>query len=355
MEMTGVAIYNKYPVQPYQITFTKPEPSAFDNILKLESQGQGSEVGSGNTPQRTPTTLYPELPPQGKFTSLETPFVVNGPLPDKQPARENFLTKSTSFIDQMRLYKEDQLLSSPGGDSVFVDANGKVVNKGPEQNGIKERVSKDIKDAKSNFVNMLKDASYGSKFHYKTQDGEIKEGERVGLLETIENFFKDLVSGISLGAYTPGTEENPSGVSETIKHSLKKVFVDAVYNDMVVGIPRSVVQIAKDAALVGLNLAETVPDATIGSTKVGNVVATQVFDNTQVALEFLTDVLPGGEGRGRVYAFRLDKGIRGLPLIHNLTTPEHGTDDADFKYVRNTSFRKTIETISSIVPLGSAM
>lgn len=319
MEITGVAMYNKNPAQPHYITYSKPEPLTFDNILKTESKSHGycrDEV--------TPTLSQR----QGK------------------PA---------SFIDQVKMYKEDQLLSSPGGDSIFVDANGKVINKGIGQNSFMERVSKDINDAKGNFVNMLKDASCGSRFCYKAQDGEIKEEQRVGLAKTLENFFKDLVSGISLGTYTPGTEEDPLGAGETVKHSLRKVFVDAVYNDAVVGIPRGVVQIAKDAALVCLNLAETIPDATIGNTKVGETVTTKVFDNTQVALDFLTDALPGGKGRGRVYAFKLDKGIKGLPLIHNLTTPEQGADEADFRHVRNTSFRKTIETISSIIPIGAVM
>jgi hypothetical protein len=318
MELTGIGIYNEIPIQPPHVTYTKPEPLTFDNILKLESQGQ----------EPADEGLNPGPPTQGRFAS---------------------------FIDQVKMYKEDQLLSNPGGDSIFVDADGKVVNKGLEQDSLVERVGKDIMDAKSNFINMLKDASCGSTFCYKAGDGEIEEGQKVGLVKTLENFFKDLFGGISLGAYTPGTEENPSGAVETVKHSLKKVFVDAVYNDVMVGIPRSAVQVAKDATLVCLNLAEAIPDATIGNTKAGGILTTKVFDNTQVALNFLTDVLPGGGGRKRVYAFNLERGIKGLPIIHNLTMPDQNNDEDDFKYVRNTSFRKTIETVSSILPFGVAM
>ncbi|HEY4482156.1 MAG TPA: hypothetical protein VI489_04820 [Candidatus Brocadiaceae bacterium] len=330
MEMTGIATYNKPSIHTLHVTYSKPEPNTFDNILKLESQSRESRVESQNP-------------------GLQTP--------------DSGLT-THSFMEQMKTYKEDQLLSNPGGDSIFVDADGKVVNiedspsfgrKGLEQNGFMERVGKDIKDAKSNLVNMLKDASYGSKFCYKDQDGEIKEGQRVGFVKTLENFFKDLFSGLSLGEYTPGTENKPSGVPETAKYSLKKIFVDAMYNDAVVGIPRGVVQIVEDAALACLNLTEAIPDATVGNTKTGEIVTTKVFDDTQVALDFVADVLPGGKGRGRVYAFKFDKGLKGLPLIHNLTTPEQGTNETDFKYVRNTSFRKTIETISSIIPIGTAL
>ncbi|HHT9124472.1 MAG TPA: hypothetical protein ACFYD6_01490 [Candidatus Brocadiia bacterium] len=322
MEMTGIAMYNdKIPIQALHVTYSKPEPPTFDNVLKLESQSRESRV-------------------EGQNPGLQTP--------------DSGLT-THSFMEQMRMYKEDRLLSSPGGDSVFVDANGKVANKGVEHTCLIKRVGKDIKDAKSNFVNMLKDASCSAKFSYITQDGKIEDGQRVGLVKTLENFFKDLFSGISLGTYTPRAEEKPSGADETVKHSLKKVFLDAVYKDVAVGIPRGAVQIVKDAALVCLNLAEAIPDATIGITKTGEGVTTKVFDNTQVALNFFTDILPGGEGRGRVYAFKLDKGIKGLPLIHNLTTPEQGTDEADFQHVRNTSFRKTIETISSIIPLSTTL
>ncbi len=321
MEMTGIATYNKPSIHTLYVTYSKPESNTFDNILKLESQSRESRVESQNP-------------------GLQTP--------------DSGLT-THSFMEQMKTYKEDQLLSNPGGDSIFVDADGKVVNKGLEQNGFMERVGKDIKDAKGNLVNMLKDASYGSKFFYKGQDGGIKEGQKVGLVKTLENFFKDLFSGLSLSAYTPESENKPSGAPETAKHSLKKIFVDAVYNDAVVGIPRGLVQIVEDAALACLNLTEAIPDATVGNTKTGEIVTTKVFDDTQVALDFVADVLPGGNGRGRVYAFKFDKGLKGLPLIHNLTTPEQGTDEADFKYVRNTSFRKTIETISSIIPLGTAL
>jgi len=39
-----------------------------------------------------------------------------------------------------------------------------------------------------------------------------------------------------------------------------------------------------------------------------------------------------------------------LPIINNLTTPEEEQDKKDWRYVRNTSFRKVIETIPSLIP-----
>ena len=69
-------------------------------------------------------------------------------------------------------------------------------------------------------------------------------------------------------------------------------------------------------------------------------------------MDFLTDILPGGEARQRSRSFKLAKGIKGLPIINNLTTPEGAdTNEKEWKYVRNTSFRKVIESIPSLIPM----
>jgi hypothetical protein len=101
----------------------------------------------------------------------------------------------------------------------------------------------------------------------------------------------------------------------------------------------------------GLNAVEVGPDATIGNFKTGRKITTAIFDNTQVAMDFLTDVLPGGEASIRARSFKLAKGLKGLPIINNITTPEKNDDEKEWKYVRNTSFRKVIETIPSLIPM----
>jgi hypothetical protein len=67
-------------------------------------------------------------------------------------------------------------------------------------------------------------------------------------------------------------------------------------------------------------------------------------------MDFITDVIPGGDASMRTRSFKLAKGLKGLPIIHNLTTPEEEQDSKDWRYVRNTSFRKVIETIPSLIP-----
>ena len=65
---------------------------------------------------------------------------------------------------------------------------------------------------------------------------------------------------------------------------------------------------------------------------------------------FFTDAIPGGDASMRTRSFNLAKGLKGLPIINNLTTPEEKQDKADWQYVRNTKFRKVLETIPSLMP-----
>ena len=73
-------------------------------------------------------------------------------------------------------------------------------------------------------------------------------------------------------------------------------------------------------------------------------------------MDFVTDVIPTGEASSRTHAFSFKKGIKGLPFVHNITKPEKnaesdgGKKDENWKYVRNTPFRKTIESVASLIP-----
>ncbi len=86
--------------------------------------------------------------------------------------------------------------------------------------------------------------------------------------------------------------------------------------------------------------------------KVGKKATTAIFDNTQVILDFVTDVMPGGEASGRTRSFKLAKGLKGLPIINNITTDEKEAKELNWRYVRNTNFRKMIETVSSLIPVS---
>ena len=47
----------------------------------------------------------------------------------------------------------------------------------------------------------------------------------------------------------------------------------------------------------------------------------------------------------------LKKGLKGLPIVYNITSPEQGVDDENWKYVRNTPLRKTIESVATFIPI----
>jgi hypothetical protein len=256
----------------------------------------------------------------------------------------------SSIIEQYKTYKEDQLMSNPGGDNFFLNKTGEVVDNNYDHSRITNRVGKDLADAGNNFLNAVKDLGIGAKIKYVDKHGNIQNGRKVGLAGTVVNFFKDVASGLSFGLYSPKGEVKPQGGAGRVKHLFKKIFKDALVGDIVKGVPKSAIHIGEDIMFAGLNAIEAVPDATIGNFKAGREVTTAVFDNAQVVMDFATDVLPGGDASGRTRSFNLARGIKGLPIINNLTTPEEEQDKKDWRYVRNTSFRKVIETIPSLIP-----
>ena len=273
-----------------------------------------------------------------------------------QAACLNAKIGTASLSEQLKKYKEDQLLSKPGGDYFYLDKDTSTIDYQADQSEFIPRVGKDLKDAADNTVNILKDIGMGATMKYVDKDGRIKEAKKVGLVGTLANFFKDVASGVTLGKYTPNGEKAPDTALSTTKHFFKKVFVDALLKDVIIGIPRSAVHIGEDTAFAAINLAETIPDATIGNFKTGQKITTEVFDDTQVLVDFVTDVIPTGEASSRTRAFSFKKGIKGLPLVHNLTEPEKKAEsedekkDENWKYVRNTPFRKTIESVASLIP-----
>jgi hypothetical protein len=256
----------------------------------------------------------------------------------------------TSVLQQYKIYKEDQLLSNPGGDNFFLNKTSGVINGDYDHSKFSKRVWKDLADTGSNLLNVVKDMGLGAKIKYVDNYGEIKEERKVGFVNTLGNFFKNIVSGLTLGAYTSEGETKPHGGAGRIKHLFKKVFKDAIIGDIAMGVSRSMIYIGEDMMLAGLNAIEVIPDATIGNFKAGRKATTSIFDNTQVVMDFMTDVLPGGEASERTRSFKLAKGLKGLPIINNITTGKEEAKELSWRYVRNTNFRKVIETVSSLIP-----
>jgi len=250
--------------------------------------------------------------------------------------------------EQMDIYKIDQLLAAPGGDH-FVHT-GSTVEYRPDEthNDIGTRVGKDLSDARDNLARLLADLTGGSKTHYLAQDGTIKSRQRVGLLGALNHFVRDLATGISFGTYVPAGEERPTGMGR-IKYFFNKVFKDALVRDLGMGATSAAASGLKHGVLAAINALETVPDATIGNFRQGEKVTTTVFDNGQVAVSYITDVLPAGEAWFRVHAPGSTQDGFQIPFLYNWNTREQGIDDPRWESVRNTKFRKTIETIGTIL------
>ena len=64
-------------------------------------------------------------------------------------------------------------------------------------------------------------------------------------------------------------------------------------------------------------------------------------------VEYLTDIIPTGDAWFRVHASSL-KDLE-VPVLYNLKMPEYVKGDNRWQYVRNTPFRKTIETVGTIL------
>lgn len=252
---------------------------------------------------------------------------------------------------QIAMYKEDQLLAHPGGDYYFLNRSVGVYDPDFDRSRFDNRVGKDLDDAAENFQNIFKDLTVGAEFKYVAEDGTIHEDRRGGLFETVETFFEDLLSGLTFGAYTPTGEKPPEGFGESVLHFFKKIFYDGLIKDLVVGVPHSAINVGKDAAFAAINLLQVVPDATIGNFQWGQKLTTTLFDNGQVAVDYLTDIAPGGTAWLRVHAAGRE-GEWGLPVLYNLRTAEAGIADPRWASIRNTPFRKTVETIGSL--LGDA-
>ncbi|MDR4508050.1 MAG: hypothetical protein MRJ65_07400 [Candidatus Brocadiaceae bacterium] len=316
--------------------------SSFHDSMYRELESQGS-LNTTAALNEKPISHTPEI---SISTFERTVFEVHYPhanIKKQEPP--------LSFGEQLRMYKEDQLLSKPGGDHFYLHKDTGVIAYREDQVSFTERVGKDLRDAGENFINIFKDIGPGAPIKYVGENGSVHEDKKIGFFGTIANFFKDIASGLTFGTYASGVEESLVGVRDTAKHFFKKVFVDAFFKDVIVGVPRSAIHIGENALFCAINLAEAIPDATIGNFKAGRNITTEVFDDAQVFVDFVTDVVPMGEANSRTHAFRLANGIRGLPFFHNLSTPENELQDNEWKYVRNTPFRKTIETVATLIPI----
>ena len=146
--------------------------------------------------------------------------------------------------------------------------------------------------------------------------------------------------------WRPDGEVSPQGLVERLKFSFSKL-KEALIGDLINGVGGSLNHIAEDFLLAGWNLLEVIPDATIGNFEAGQKLTTTIFDNGQVIVDYVTDIIPTGEAWLRVHASSI-KELQ-APLLYNLKMSEYFNGDERWQHIRNTPFRKSIETIGSLL------
>jgi hypothetical protein len=253
--------------------------------------------------------------------------------------------RNTQEMSGIEKYKDDQLLLHPGGDHYYLDRK-EVVKDPEEQNSFWGRIGKDLSDAWANVANFFQDGFLGAKVHVRDEQGNIQETRRPGLVGSVIDFFKDLGSAFTFGAWRPDGEEEPQGFLKRAGFFLSKI-KEAFLGDLLQGVCGSVIHMAKDLLFAGWNTVEVIPDATIGNFEAGRKATTAVFDNGQVLLDYLTDIVPMGDAWVRVHS--MDLTGFSPPVIENLQKEEHSPNDLRWKTVRNTPFRKTVETVGSLL------
>jgi len=267
-------------------------------------------------------------------------------LPKKEINNPYYTHDKPVLTHQMKMYIQDQLMANPGGDDYFLRDGKMVYDDTYDHSDINKRIGKDLNDAKANFKNAISNLVGGAEYSYLTADEKIETGKKTGLLATLGKFVKNFADAISLGSLS---EKPPVGGLQKAAHFGKKLFVDGLLDNILLGIPQSALNAGESLFLGILNTMEIVPDATIGETELGRKITTKVFDNAQVAVSYITDVLPTGEAWLRVQgAGSKDDGFK-LPILYNLKTPQTGIRDLRWSQVRNTPFRKAIETIGTLL------
>ncbi len=330
-------------VNQSRVNRVSSERGGISGEFKAELKGVlMKDVSRGNETHYPSFTLLPHNLPDEVYSDSYPVYVAMSAYEKSSGNAVKVSKEHVRDMNDIEKYMDDQLLSNPGGDNYYLDEM-RVEEGDYTHNSFISRVGKDIKDAFSNIRNLFMDMFTGSKVCYRGRDGTIKQHKRRGLFSAIGDFFKDLGSALTFGAWRPDGEAEPKGFFGRVKFFFSKI-KEAIFGDLVQGIGQSMVHMGEDLIFSVLNLIEVIPDATIGNIKAGRCLTTKVFDTAQVFLDYITDIVPFGDAWIRVHSMKGRK----PPVYYNLSLKERESGDERWSYIRNTPFRKAIETIGSI-------
>ncbi|MDX9702455.1 MAG: hypothetical protein RBU23_05345 [Candidatus Auribacterota bacterium] len=385
IQTDGISGLNQWnQIQQNKVPVSKPPQKSFEETLR-ETQSKSKE----KTPVKEESSEWPQIKARERFP-LRSEVVEH--LPDRQsgqiqedqdqrawPAPYNasqyraksirefreiqaqhsrripkgeegspaYTPQEARGLNDMQIYKQDQLFNIPGGDFYFLKPDGSMeYNPEYDHSDFGNRVGKDLQDAAANLKYAFDNLGEGAKYTYIDKEGRMQTAQKTGLLKTLGNFVKNVFDGLNFGKNE--TENPPESAIQKIGYAGKKVFLDGFVKNIILGIPQAMLNAGENLFAATLNAMEAVPDATIGTTDIGRKLTTTVFDNAQVTLSYITDVMPTGEAWLRVHAAgSKDDGFR-LPYLYNIKTPQQGLEDMRWAHVRNTPFRKVIETVGCI-------
>lgn len=310
----------------------------FDAILAASSAPVLS-----NSPDKA--NLLPDRPPTPSGSCAETPVVTSRKRAAALYQAQEYKPQDSGEMTGLQKYKDDQLLLHPGGDHYYLDQK-QVIPDPQEQRSFWGRIGKDLSDAVGNVKNLFHDFLFGAEIRYRDESGSIQSATRKGVIGSVADFCKDLGSALTFGAWRPDGEQEPQGFLQRTGFFFSKL-KEACFGDLIQGICGSAIHMGKDLLFAGWNALEIIPDATVGNLEQGRKITTAVFDNGQVALDYLTDILPFGDAWVRVHSVDL-KDLK-PPVLQNIEKEEHSTGDLRWRFIRNTPFRKTIETFGSLL------
>jgi hypothetical protein len=326
-------------------------PVSPDSGSRISQRAPAGEVFSVSAAEASPLAsegniCHPSLTSLPQFLALDpSTRAERSPEQAVTAYRRVESLKKDGLAGDMAKYKDDQLLRNPGGDAYNLQP-GNAAGDLAQHRSFTHRIGKDLSDGWDNCKKLFQNLTFGSETAYRDSSGQVRKSQRKGLLGTIGDFLKNTASALSFGFYAPEGGDKPSGIMEKAFHFVKKS-KQALFGDLVQGVPAGINRMGKNLILAGWNLVEVLPDATIGHFDAGRKLTTTVFDDGQVMVEYLTDVIPGGEAWLRVHSASLH-GLK-PPILYNLSRPEHSLEDARWETVRNTPFRKTLETLGALL------
>lgn len=310
----------------------------FKTILAASSEPFFSNPPDGTVlPQDPPSSPAGSYPPR--------PATISGEKVAARYRAQEYEPEDYGETSGPQKYKDDQLLLHPGGDYYYPDQK-QVIPEPGEQKTFWGRIGKDLSDAFGNMKNLFDDFLFGAEIRYRDESGSIQSSNRRGVIGSAADFCKDLGSAFTFGAWRPDREQEPGGFLQRTGFFFSKL-KEAFFGDLFQGICGGALHMGKDLLFAGWNAIETIPDATVGNLEQGRKITTAVFDNGQVALDYLTDILPFGDAWVRVHSVDL-KDLK-PPVLQNIQKEERSPGDRRWNYIRNTPFRKSIETVGSLL------